>query len=371
MSASTYKHKFSALLAEAGISINGDKPYDIAVHNDDLYARTLTHGSLGLGEAFMDGWWDSPQLDEFFFHVLNEELDQRVKSRHWLIESVKARVLNPQKYDAYEIGEHHYDLDEHLFQLMLDKRMIYSCGYWKTANNLDQAQEAKLDLIFQKLGLKPGMRVLDVGCGWGGAAIYAAEKYGVEVVGITVSKRQADYASSRAGSLPVNFLMTDYRDFHDAFDRIYSIGMFEHVGYKNYRTYFHKVNDLLKPDGLFLLHTIGSNTTVTHTDPWIGKYIFPNSMLPSAAQITSACEDFFVIEDWHNFGTDYDKTLMEWHQNVYRFKEAIIGRFGIRFYRMWEYYLLSCAGSFRARKNQLWQIVLSPNGMLGGYQSIR
>ncbi len=371
MPGDVYKDKFGGLLAIAGVAINGGNHYDVNVHNEGLFARALIHGSLGLGEAYMDGWWDAQSLDDFFFRVLSEELDQKVRSRHWLIESIKARLLNPQKYAAYEIGEHHYDLDEDLFALMLDQRMIYSCGYWKDASNLDDAQVAKLDLIFEKLDLKPGMRVLDIGCGWGGAAIHAAETYGVQVTGITVSKRQAEFATQRAGSLPVHFILTDYREYHDTFDCIYSIGMFEHVGYKNYRTYFQKVADMLNPDGLFLLHTIGSNSTVTHTDRWIEKYIFPNSMLPSASQISTASEGIFVIEDWHNFGADYDRTLMEWYNNVSRNKESIIGRFGINFYRMWVYYLLSCAGSFRARKNQLWQVVLSPKGVKGGYKSVR
>jgi cyclopropane-fatty-acyl-phospholipid synthase len=376
MSVKMYKEKFSALLAEAGVSIHTTESqntesansHDIIVNNEGLYARTLTHGSLGLGEAYMDGWWDSPRLDDFFYRVLSQELDKKVRSRHWLIESIKARILNPQKYAAYEIGEHHYDMDDDLFALMLDQRMIYSCGYWKDATTLDEAQAAKLDLIFKKLDLKPGMRVLDIGCGWGGAAIYAAENYGVEVVGITVSKHQAEFATKQAGSLPVRFVLADYREFDDTFDCIYSIGMFEHVGYKNYRTYFEKVAQMLNPGGLFLLHTIGSNIPVTHTDKWIEKYIFPNSMLPSASQISAASEGIFVIEDWHNFGVDYDRTLMEWHRNVVQNKDAIINRFGMSFYRMWEYYLLSCAGSFRARKNQLWQVVLSPKGVVGGYR---
>jgi cyclopropane-fatty-acyl-phospholipid synthase len=371
MTANSYKDKFSALLADAGVTINGDASHDVIVHNEGLYPRALIHGSLGLGEAYMEGWWESPRLDEFFFKVLSKELDQKVRSRHWLIESIKARILNPQKYAAYEIGEHHYDLDDDLFALMLDQRMIYSCGYWKGATNLDDAQIAKLDLVFKKLDLKPGMRVLDIGCGWGGAAIHAAENYGVEVVGITVSKQQADFATKRAGSLPVRFLLTDYRELSDRYDCIYSIGMFEHVGYKNYRTYFQKVADMLKPDGLFLLHTIGSNLSVTHTDSWIEKHIFPNSMLPSALQITAASEGLFIVEDWHSFGSHYDRTLMEWHLNVARNRDTITQRFGESFYRMWEYYLLSSAGSFRARKNQLWQIVLSPKGVLGGYHSLR
>jgi cyclopropane-fatty-acyl-phospholipid synthase len=251
---------------------------------------------------------------------------------------------------------------------MLDKRMMYSCGYWKNVTTLDQAQEAKLDLICRKLELKPGMRLLDIGCGWGGMAAYAAEKYGVTVIGITVSKEQVGYAREHCRDLPVTIELQDYRKQEGTFDRIVSIGMFEHVGHKNFQTFMECLRKLLCPDGLALLHTIGSNRTVTVVDKWISRYIFPNSMLPSARQITAAAEGFFVIEDWHNFGIDYDTTLMHWFRNFdSAWEELRGGKYDQRFYRMWKYYLLSCAGSFRARQNQLWQLVLSPMGCVNGY----
>jgi cyclopropane-fatty-acyl-phospholipid synthase len=254
---------------------------------------------------------------------------------------------------------------------MLDKRMVYSCGYWKKASSLDEAQEAKLDLICRKLGIEEGMKVLDIGCGWGSFARFVAEKYGAVVDGVTVSKEQAEFARKSCINLPVQIKLEDYRHIKGQYDRITSIGMFEHVGYKNYPTFMKVVNRLLSDNGLFLLHTIGRNTSVRSNDPWIDKYIFPNSMLPSIKQIGSAIENLFVMEDLHNFSTDYDMTLMAWFENFDSNWEKLKPRYSERFYRMWKYYLLMCAGSFRSRHFQLWQIVFSKNGVLGGYTSIR
>ena len=363
-----FQKKVKALLQLANVRLNGDRPWDIQVHNNQLYRQMLAGGSLAAGEAYMDGWWDCPALDQLFTRLLRTHIDGKIKARDWWWDALVARVFNRQKPSrAFQIGQRHYDTGNELFRTMLDKRMIYSCGYWSGANTLDEAQEAKLDLVCQKLQLKPGMKVLDIGCGWGGTARFAAERYGVEVVGITVSEQQANLARQNCQGLPVIIRLQDYRGLNEKFDRILSIGMFEHVGYKNYPTYMKKVKELLNPDGLFLLHTIGGNSSVTRSDPWISKYIFPNSMLPSARQITTAVENLFVIEDWHNFGVDYDKTLMAWFHNFEAGWENLKLEYDERFHRMWRYYLLMCAGAFRARKNQLWQIVLSPEGVKGGF----
>jgi len=359
------------LLALAEIHVNGPNPWDIKVHNDRFYARVLAGGSLALGESYMDGWWDCPALDQLFTRIFSSQLDKKILTFAMAWAAIKARLLNLQRTSkAFEIGEAHYDIGNYLYKAMLDKRMTYTCGYWKNAKNLDVAQEAKLDLVCKKVGLKKGMRVLDIGCGWGSFAKFAAEKYNVSVVGITVSKEQVELARERCKGLPVEIRLQDYREVNEKFDRVVSLGMFEHVGYKNYRTYMQVAKHCLAPDGLFLLHTIGGNASVTTTDPWIGKYIFPNSMLPSIKQIAEACEGLFVIEDWHNFGADYDKTLMAWHANFEKKWNKLSSQYNERFHRMWRYYLLACAASFRSRKNQLWQIVLS-NGMKGGYRSSR
>jgi cyclopropane-fatty-acyl-phospholipid synthase len=361
------------LLAHAGVRINGDSPHDMKVHEPALYPRVIAGGSLALGECYMDGWWDCEALDQFFDRIMSARLDKKVRqSKAILWATLITRLTNPQsRAMAFKIGERHYDTGNDLFTVMLDKRLNYSCAYWQAANTLDEAQEAKLELTCRKLDLRPGMRVLDIGCGWGGFAIYAAEKYGVEVTGITVSREQVKLARRLCEGLPVKIELQDYRDLQGAFDRIVSIGMFEHVGVTNYRTFMQVVRRCLKKDGLFLLHTIAGNSSVRSMDPWIATYIFPNSMLPSARQITAAAEGLFALEDWHSFGSHYDRTLMAWHRNVTENWHRIRETYDQRFYRMWTYYLLSCAGSFRARRNHLWQIVFSRNGLRQDYLSIR
>jgi cyclopropane-fatty-acyl-phospholipid synthase len=367
------KDTVTKLLSLAGININGNNPWDIKIINDDFYNRVMAWGSLGLGESYMDGWWESKQLDEFFFRILRTDIESHVK-QNWtlLLSALVARAINLQsKNRAFQIGEKHYDIGNDLFIKMLDRRMTYSCGYWLNAIDLDEAQEHKLDLICQKLGLRPGMRILDIGCGWGSLAKYAAEKYKVEVVGITVSREQMELAQTLCEDLAVEIRLQDYRDIYDHFDRIVSVGMIEHVGQKNYRTFMEVIYRCLSNGGLFLLQTIGSTQSRTSVDPWINRYIFPNGMLPSIKQLGKAIEGLFVMEDWHSFGTDYDKTLMAWYQNFENNWDELKSNYNERFHRMWRYYLLSCAGSFRARKNQLWQVVLSKEGVLGGYQSAR
>jgi cyclopropane-fatty-acyl-phospholipid synthase len=365
------RQRVEELLALADVEIGGNRPWDIQVHDERLYARVMAEGTLGLGESYMDGWWDVEELDEFIYRVLRAKLEDRIRPLADGLRALRARVTNLQRPSrAFEIGRRHYDRSNALFRCMLDRRMIYSCGYWKEATSLDEAQEAKLDLTCRKLGLQPGMRVLDIGCGWGGAVRFAAERYGVEAVGITVSEEQVELAREVCEGLPVEIRLQDYRELNEEFDRIFSLGMFEHVGCKNYGTFMRVVRRCLKSDGLFLLHTIGGNRSVNTTDPWMARYIFPRSVLPSARRITEACEGVFVIEDWHNFGTDYDRTLMEWYDNFDR-DWAPLDKQSEQFNRMWTYYLLSCAGAFRARKIQLWQLVLSPEGVPGGYVAPR
>ncbi|MDR3611369.1 MAG: cyclopropane fatty acyl phospholipid synthase [Ignavibacteriaceae bacterium] len=362
------------LLSLAEIEVNGRNPWDIQVHDNRFYKRAVTEVELGLGESYMDKWWDVNKLDDMIFRVIRADLQNKVKHNlkvalqlagFWLI-NMQARRR------AFIIGERHYDLGNELFQNMLDKRMNYSCAYWKNAGSLDEAQENKLELICKKLCLRSGMRILDIGCGWGAFGKFAAEKYGVQVVGITVSKEQVALGRDLCKGLPVEFKLQDYRDVNEKFDRIVSVGMIEHVGHKNYREYFKIACRNLKDEGLFLLHTIGEVQSVNKTDAWTHKYIFPNGMLPSIAQLAKSVEGLFVIEDLHNFGNDYDKTLMAWYNNFELNWDKLKNKYGDRFLRMWRYFLLSSAGAFRARnKNQLWQIVLSKNGVLGGYNSVR
>ncbi|MEX9941217.1 cyclopropane fatty acyl phospholipid synthase [Providencia rettgeri] len=365
------------LLSEAGIKINGSRPFDIQVHNHQFFKRVLQQGSLGLGESYMDGWWDYERLDIFFQHVLRHKLDKKIP--HNFSDTLKiavARVRNLQTLKrARIVGEEHYDLGNDLFSLMLDPYMQYSCGYWKgletVPENLPLAQEQKLNLICEKLQLKPGMRLLDIGCGWGGLAAYAAKNYGVSVTGVTISAEQQKYAQARCAGLDVDIKLDDYRNLNDQFDRIVSVGMFEHVGPKNYATYFDVIQRNLKTNGLFLLHTIGSNQNKVNVDPWTNKYIFPNGCLPSVQNIGETSEGKLVMEDWHNFGADYDHTLMAWYSRFQAAWPELEDNYTPRFKRMFSYYLNACAGAFRARDIQLWQILWSPQGVTGGLRVAR
>jgi len=365
-----FKKTVSKLFESVDIQVNGSRPFDIQIHNELFYARVLSGGALGLGESYMDGWWDCEALDQFSYQLLRGRIDKQVKPTNpaFIMHFLKAYFLNAQsKKRAYIVGKEHYDTGNDLFSLMLDQRMNYSCGYWSNADNLDQAQINKLDLVCRKLHLESGMSVLEIGCGWGGFAKYAAENYGVSVHGITVSKEQMDYANKSCEGLETSFELKDYRELDTKYDAIVSIGMFEHVGYKNYRNYMEVARRCLNDGGLFLLHTIGRNTSSKATDPWTNKYIFPNGMIPSPEQISKSVQGLLVIEDWHNFGQDYDPTLMAWNENFQNNYDSLKERYDERFKRMWEYYLLMCAGTFRSRRNQLWQLVLSKNGLKGGY----
>ncbi len=361
------------VIEPTGVVIDGPNPWDPQVKNQELFNRVKAQGSLGLGEAYMEGWWECEKLDEFFYRLLSTDIYSRLGlSLPVVLSFLEAKLINMQaKRRAFQVGEKHYDIGNDLFVAMLGESMTYSCGYFKETADLTEAEYAKLDLICRKLDLKPGQRVLDIGCGWGSFARHAAKNYGVKVVGITISKEQKRLAEELCAGLDVEIRLTDYREMNEKFDHIVSVGMIEHVGVKNYRTYMEVARRCLKEDGLFLLHTIGSLKSGNNTDPWIGKYIFPNGMLPSLRQLTESVEKLFVIEDVHNFGADYDKTLMAWHKNFVVAWPELKKDYDERFYRMWVYYLLCCAGGFRARSIQLWQIVLSPKGVPDGYRSVR
>lgn len=359
-----YENVCKELLSSAGITVNGNKDWDIQVHNDDFYRRALIDGNLGLGESYMDGWWDCKRLDEFIYRVLKANLESKVKTNvKTLARVLLAKIYNFQsKSRAFQIGERHYDIGNDLYGAMLDKRMVYTCAYWRNAKNLDEAQEAKMDKFCKMAGLKPGMKVLDMGCGFGCLAKYAAEKYGVEVVGITVSKEQAKLGRELCTGLPVEIRLQDYRDLNEKFDAVIAIGIMEHVGYKNYRHLMEVADRCLDDNGIFALHVLGNNVSRITYDPWFSKYIFPNTMIPSLKQVAASIEGLFVVEDLHNVGPDYDKTLMVWYENFQKAWPNLRNKYGDRFKRMWDYYLLCCAGSFRARDVQVWHIAMTKQG---------
>ncbi len=361
------------ILDLAEIGMDGEQPWDLQVHSKDFYRRLLGQGSIALGETYMDGLWDCEQIDVFIYKVTRAGLETRISVLSLLWPVLWSKMVNLQsKSRSTNIGKHHYDIGNELFKLMLDESMTYTCGYWSKANNLADAQQAKLDLVCRKMGLKAGMRVLDIGCGWGSFARHAAQNYGVSVVGVTVSQEQINLGREMCSGLDVDLRYEDYRDVEGRFDRVVSLGMFEHVGPKNFRTYMQTVERCLQDDGLFLLHTIGTNASNLQADPFTIKYIFPGGYLPLQKQVDAASQGVFIMEDWHNLGGDYDPTLMAWIDNI-KAARAQLEELGYdkRFYRMWTYWLLSAAGSDRARRNQLWQMVYSKKGLDGGYTPVR
>ena len=365
--------KYSELLEGVDIEINGSRPWDLQVHNQDLYKSIFFNGSLGFGESYMKGWFDCDRLDLFFEKILSSGIYNEIGGAPLFFGKMKSKLRNLQSISrAFQVAERHYDIGNDLFSLMLDKTMMYTCGYWtKDVSTLEESQLAKLDLVAKKLNLKAGMKILDIGCGWGGAAKHFANNYGVTVVGITISKEQIEYAKQNSDNMDVEFRLMDYRDLDEKFDAIYSIGMFEAVGYKNYEEFFEVVRSCLKEEGAFLLHTIGGNESTTTADPWVEKYIFPNGMMPSAEQIAKASEGIFIFDDWHNIGPHYDKTLMCWYDNFVNNYEKLKDKYDNEFYRMWTYWLLSSAANFRSRSLQLWQVLFSIEGSKRPIQTYR
>jgi Cyclopropane fatty acid synthase and related methyltransferases len=361
------RHVLSDLLAIADIQVDGPRPWDIQVHDARFFGRVLASGTLGFGESYMDGWWDCDALDEMCCRAVRARLDQRFAFRLpnlWAV--LTALIVNQQTIRrSRRVGRVHYDLSNDFFEAMLDPNMQYSCALFAEGEDLAGAQLRKLEWICQRLRLRPGLRLLDIGCGWGGLARYAARQYGCQVVGITISREQFQYAQPWCRGLDVEIQLRDYREkVTGQFDRVVSVGMVEHVGYKNYRAYFRAAADSLDEDGLFLCQGIAGNCSQIATDPWIERYIFPNSMLPSATQLMRAAEGAFILEDIKNIGPNYDPTLLAWNENFQRSWSRFADRYGERFRRMWRFYLLSCAGAFRARSLQVFSMLFSKTAVL-------
>jgi len=333
--------------------------------------RYLLYPSLArLGEAYVEGYL---QVEGPIREVVRiaAGLVHNVRTRLPRWEKVRYSMRHSRRRDAKAI-EYHYDVSNEFYQLWLDRNLAYSCAYFHGADDsLDSAQEQKFDHICRKLRLAPGERFLDIGCGWGGLVRFATERYGCRGVGITLSPDQARIARERCRGLPVEIRLQDYRDVPDTFDRVASVGMFEHVGQKNHRAYMRAVRRALKDDGLGLLHFFATQRPWPNFRDgelvWIKRNIFPGSVVPTLSQVSAAMQDSLILEDLHNFGADYDPTLMAWFENFDRAWPRLRERYGDRFYRMWKFYLLIAAGAFRSRKYQLWQLVVSPRGVRGGY----
>ncbi|MDY2984074.1 MAG: cyclopropane fatty acyl phospholipid synthase [Synergistes jonesii] len=348
-------------LASVGIEFNGPHEWDPQIVNDGFYRRVIAEKSLGLGESYMDGWWNCRRVDELLCRILKCGVEYDIKgSPRYALLFLPAKLLNLQSRSRSRIvAEGHYDIGNDFFFSFLDPLHQYSCAYFKDTDDLAQAQINKLELIAKKLELREGDSLLDIGCGWGGLAKYMALRYGCRVTGVNISKEQLAFAREECKGLPVEFIDCDYREIKGEYDKIISVGMFEHVGQKNFRAYMETVHRVLRKDGLFLLHTIGSNASRLNCDPWLNKYIFPNGALPSVAQMSSSAEGLFVIEDLQNLCDNYDKTLLCWYRNFIKAWPAFADKYGERFRRMWEYYLLCCAGVFRARGVQVFQLLMT------------
>ena len=351
------------LARQAGIAIGGSAPWDVQIRDERVYARALRDGTLGVGEAYVEGWWDCQAIDQMIERLVRTRADE-VLQESWVLvaNAVRARVFNLQVARAFEVGERHYYIGNDLYEAMLGERLVYTCGYWKDADTLDAAQRAKLDLVCRKIGARPGMRILDLGCGWAGFASFVAEHYGASVVGYTVSREQQAWAQERYSTLPIEIRLADYREATGSYDAVVSIGLMEHVGPKNHRGYMELAARCLAPGGRVFIHTITGIAPRTQIDPWYQKYIFPNAVIPTLGQLATAMDGLLVIEDAHNIGEHYDRTLMAWWTNFERAWPSLRDRYGDAFYRMWKFYLLSSAAQFRTRRLNLMQISATATG---------
>ncbi len=332
----------------------------VSIHDNAQVRQLIQRPELALGEGYMDQRLTVAQDDlEGFLRLMARNVMRYGRGRLNIAASLPRRILRyVEQYNPASVARrnvaHHYDLSNEFYRLMLDSDMQYSCAYFADpAMSLEQAQEAKKSLIARKLRIEPGMRVLDIGCGWGGMALTLARDHGARVTGITLSEKQLEVARQRARDEGledrVDFRLQDYRHLDERFDRVVSVGMLEHVGVPHMRQYFSKVHDVLEPDGIALIHTIGRSTPPSATSPWLRKYIFPGGYIPAVSEVMPAIEyaglytsDLEVLKGEH-----YARTLAEWRVRFTANREVIRTMFDERFRRMWRYYLVLSETGFR------------------------
>lgn len=354
----------------AGITLSdkpSNEPLTITVNNKQFYKNMVSNGELGFAESYMDGHWDCSDLSAITYQLLInlDKLENALMKQSLTVGAslLKQHISRLFQYNTREISkkmiEVHYDIGNDLYEKMLGKTMGYTCAYYYKPNmTLDEAQIAKFELVARKLHLKEGMTVLDMGCGWGQQAKYIADKYKVTILAVSLSKEQINWANENNKSDRVTYKLMDYRDVKGKFDRVYSIGMLEHVGLNNYPVFFNKSYDVLKDDGILLVHFISTNPPKAKLSPFIDKYIFPNAYIPKKKDIIgSFLDNKWSLEDWQNIGVSYNTTLLAWYDNIKDWKG--LDNYDKRFRRMWEFYLLGCASSFKAENDCLWQIVFT------------
>ena len=371
-----FKEQLSIIDSNNNIHVfgKGKSNLKIRLTNKSIEKKLFRNPSLHFGEGYMnkeilieEGSIEelidlvTSCYDDFIQHNSVYKIYENFSGYFKIFQQLNAIVKSKQNVS------HHYDLKEDLYKLFLDKDMQYSCAYFHNENiSLDQAQIDKKNHIINKLQISENMKVLDIGCGWGGMAIEIAKQTGATVKGITLSENQFATASKRAQeeglSEKLHFKLQDYRNENENYDRIVSVGMFEHVGIKYFREYLKKTYDLLKDSGVFLLHTIGQRGVPTATSPWIRKYIFPGGYIPSLSDIIHETEKLNInITDIEILRLHYAHTLTHWYKNVQNNKDQIIKMFDDRFYRMWEFYLLASKYSFVNMGNVVFQIQISKN----------
>ena len=352
-----------------------NKPITVKILDKKLHYKLFFRPDLYFGEAYSNGdiQIENGSLTDFldialmnigrgelnFFSMLINKLygSYRYLTNFNFIKKSKMNVA------------HHYDLSDELYSLFLDPKKQYSCGYFINENDtLEDAQNNKIQHIIKKLNIKPNQKVLDIGCGWGSLAIDIAKSNNCEVTGITLSENQFNYCVKKAKKLnlenQVTFKLIDYRQLDEKFDRIVSVGMFEHVGRKFYKNFFKKIDNLLKVDGVSLVHTIGSVNPPRDPHPWITKYIFPGGYTPSLSEVVTPVEKAgLIVSDIEVLKLHYSHTLRHWKENCIKNKIQIINMFDEKFFRMWEFYLASCESAFKWGDQVVYQFQLTKNYM--------
>jgi cyclopropane-fatty-acyl-phospholipid synthase len=353
--------------AKFGCGDGTGQPVSVRFLTTDAERRVLLNPELALGEVFMEGTFvvESGTIAEALAILMDQPdiLPRWAKLQWWLRYLVRhVRQFNPRGRSKDNVA-HHYDLDGRLYSLFLDADKQYSCAYFETPDaTLDDAQLAKKRHLAAKLLIERGNRVLDIGCGWGGLSLYLAEMTGANVTGITLSTEQLQVASARAAekNLTAKFFLEDYRDVTGPFDRIVSVGMFEHVGVDFYETYFRRCAELLTDDGVMLLHSIGRSEGPDATNPWIAKYIFPGGYIPALSEVMPAIERAgLLVCDTEILRLHYAETLKAWRQRFMARREEAVQLYDERFARMWEFYLACSEMSFRKQNMMNFQIQLT------------
>jgi cyclopropane-fatty-acyl-phospholipid synthase len=345
----------------------------VKILNKKLHYKLLFRPDLYFGEAYSDGdiIIENGTLTDFLDLTLMNIGRSEVNFVSKLLNKMSGSYRYLTNFNFIKKSKmnvhHHYDLSDELYNLFLDPKRQYSCGYFKDENDtLETAQNNKIQHIIKKLNIQPNQKVLDIGCGWGSLAFDIAESVNCEVTGITLSKKQYDYCINRAKELnmrnQVTFKLIDYRELNQKFDRIVSVGMFEHVGRKFYRKFFKQVNKLLHDNGVSLIHTIGSVNPPRDPHPWVTKYIFPGGYTPSLSEVTTPIEKAgLIVSDIEVLRLHYSHTLRHWKENCIKNKEKIIEMFDERFFRMWEFYLTGCEIAFKWGDQVVYQIQLTKN----------